>query len=102
MERIYETINKCSAKSLNNCVFTDTAVQNFIVKMMSLAKYLYEVGELKMAEAFMELLRTEYRNNTMLKFYICLYDIEKQRFDQVQEYLRSSLDDKDIEGELFA
>ncbi|XP_065364699.1 uncharacterized protein LOC135957823 [Calliphora vicina] len=101
ISRIYGYLNKCSRNALKNCAFTITTVQHFILTNITMAKYLYEVGNLEMANFIMNNLRVEYPNNSMLDFYILLYDIERGNLELVKEYLEKPLDDKDMEGELF-
>ncbi|KAM7350289.1 uncharacterized protein ACRADG_008901 [Cochliomyia hominivorax] len=100
--RIFVYINKCNIKGLEDCKLTNTNIQNFILTNISTYKYLFEVGNFEMADFIMKNLMEEYPNNSLMNFYIFLYDIERQNFESVKEYLAKPLQDKNNEGELFS
>ena len=86
---------------MKNCFIDSNEAQKIIINRMTSAKYMYEIGNIEMAEFFMNLIRYEYPNNPTFNFYNFLYDMERQNYQLAKEYLERPLSEKDPEGQLY-
>lgn len=101
VDKIYECIKKCSVNSIKDCFIDSSKAQKIIMSRMTSAKYMMEIGNIEMAEFFMNLIRDEYPNNPTFNFYNFIYDMERQNYELAKEYLERPLNEKDPEGQLF-
>lgn len=100
-QRIYSIIMKCSLRGIEKCLNTGEEIQNKLIYQFNLCKYMFEVGNMEMADYLKAKLSEEYPDNTMYNFYDFLYNIENQNFEPAREYLRQPLKGKYIPGEYF-
>lgn len=101
MQRVYDILMKCSSKDIANCITRTDTDRVKIIDNFKIIKYMFEVGNLEIANFFMNKISEEYGNSPIFAFYMFLYDVEKENFNEAFLYLDRPLKDKDIEGQPF-
>ncbi|XP_075153128.1 uncharacterized protein LOC142226796 [Haematobia irritans] len=101
LQRSYNILIQCSSKGIGNCIMSEEQDQNAIITQINTAKFLYEVGNLEMVTYIIQKLQEEYRDNIILKFYIFLYDMERQDFVAAKRYLDKPYKEKYTQGLLL-
>uniref|UniRef100_A0A1I8PHY7 Tetratricopeptide repeat protein 18 n=1 Tax=Stomoxys calcitrans TaxID=35570 RepID=A0A1I8PHY7_STOCA len=86
-QRVYDIVMKYNFPDSGNGISAEQQLQSTIISHINIAKYQFELGNLEMGNYVIAKLQEQYSDNVMLKFYMFLYDMERQNFEAAKLYL---------------